>query len=169
MVSPEDPGAVELDLLDELIEVWGRSGEVVFVELQVPVAPVERPLRAGLRVTEAADREPSPLGTNALSPRRSTLEDGDRAVGDVDLVADLVTRSRRHLGVSPVDPLANPGEVELRNHSVAPSVRSCSSSCVSRRPCLGRRRRHAAGAAAASTQRPAPRSARTRGRSTACR
>lgn len=113
--APEDPGAVELDHLDERVEVWCRPLEVVLVELQVPIALVQRPLLANLRVAEPTDREPGPLRAEILAPRWPTFEHGDGAVCHVDLVADLVTGPASTTRRS-ADPLTDPGEVEIGDH-----------------------------------------------------
>ncbi len=53
---------------DEADVVSRRADEVVLVELEVAVAPIQRPLLADLRVAEAADREPQPGEPWVASP-----------------------------------------------------------------------------------------------------
>ena len=73
-LPPEDAGRVALDFVNEFFDAGCRLDEVVLVELQVAVAPVQRPLIADLRIAEAADREPGPLRAEVLPPRRPTFK-----------------------------------------------------------------------------------------------
>jgi hypothetical protein len=89
-------------LLDQLqkISVGSRStsasrsatwwlGEVVSVELEVPVAPEDLPRPRGLRVAKTGDREPCPLLSEVLAPRGPRLDDRQAPWRDVDIDPDL--------------------------------------------------------------------------------
>lgn len=115
-LAPEEPAAVVVDVLDELVDMWRRRGEVVLVELAVLVTPLERPLSPHLRVPKSTDREPRPLRANVSAPRRSAFEQRDVPVGDVNLVADLLANVRLHLVVATVGPSLDPSDIQIGKH-----------------------------------------------------
>jgi len=80
------------------------------VELEVPVAPVQRPEAGGLGVVQAGDGEPGPLGAEVIGPGGSAFADREVAGGDVALDADLAAQPLGDLGGAP--PL-RAGDVEL--------------------------------------------------------
>lgn len=103
-LSPEDRigTCVEVvEVVEEVLEAGAGLEGLVAVELQVPVAPVQRPEAGGLGVVQACDREPGPLGAKVLAPGGSALADREVAGGDVALDADLVAQPLRDLGGAP--------------------------------------------------------------------
>jgi hypothetical protein len=114
--TPEETAVVVLDVIDELVEVWGRRGEVVLVELEVLITPVERPLSPNLRVPKSTDREPSPLRAEVGAPPRPTFEQRDVAICHVDLVANLLPHVRFHILVATFGPSPDPSDVQIRKH-----------------------------------------------------
>ena len=96
--------------------------QVVFMKSPVAVPPIEGPFASHLGVAETTDREAGPLRSRVITPRGSALEQCDRAVGEVDLVADQSLGSGRQIGVELVYPFAHPKQVTFWDH--APMVSS---------------------------------------------
>jgi hypothetical protein len=90
------PGGVAVDLVEEVLNVGAGIGQVVLVELEVPVSPVQRPLAAGTSCSGAARSAPGP-GRSVLGlPWRTAFQARDGTIGDVELEADLISDMLRH-------------------------------------------------------------------------
>jgi hypothetical protein len=72
---PEDAGGVFVDLGEQVLEVGRSVDEVVAVELEVAVSPVQGPGVGGGGVAQAGDREAAPLWSVIFTPRRTSFED----------------------------------------------------------------------------------------------
>src|SRR3954453_13682256 len=59
--APEDAGGVAIDFCEEVFDAVRRSNEVVEVEAQVAVSPVQGPRLAGGGVAKSGDGEAGPL------------------------------------------------------------------------------------------------------------
>ena len=94
---PEDGVGVFVEVVEEVLDAGAGVQGLVVVELQVPVAPVQRPEAGGLGVVQACDREPGPLGAEVVAPGWSALADRQVAGRDVALDADLTTQPLRDL------------------------------------------------------------------------
>jgi len=97
--------------------VSARTDQVVLMEPEVPVTPVQGPLVAGLGVAETRDREPRPLRSKIAPPRRAAFEDRQGSTGHVHLEPNLVTDMFGNLVVSRINPTPNAGKIGLRDHS----------------------------------------------------
>jgi hypothetical protein len=86
-------------VVEEHLDVLGRPLAVVLVELEVAVAPVDRPETGRLREAQACNREPRVLADAV--PRGPDLHDVDVAVGDVGLNLDLIPQVLGHTLPSP--------------------------------------------------------------------
>ncbi len=71
------------------------------MELEAPVAPVQRPEAGGLGVVQACDREPGPFGAEVVVPGGSALADGEMAGSKVALDADFAAEVLGDLGGAP--------------------------------------------------------------------
>ena len=74
--SPEDGVGVFVVVAEKVLDAGAGVQGLVAVELQVPVAPVQRPEAGGRGVVQGCDREPGPLGaevvaSGAVGTRRS--------------------------------------------------------------------------------------------------
>ncbi|MDQ1376945.1 MAG: hypothetical protein QOE15_1118 [Acidimicrobiaceae bacterium] len=69
--------------------------EIVQVEAEVPVSPVQRPLVLGLGVAQPCDGESGPVGPEIRPPRRPAVQDRCRDGGQVNLVPDLIAGALR--------------------------------------------------------------------------
>lgn len=78
----------------------GLTGGVMGPNLVVAATP----LLTRLRIAQPRHRLPCALGTEALSPRRATFQDRDRAEVDVELVADLIDGPRWKAVIARADP-----------------------------------------------------------------
>jgi len=97
-LSPEDRIGT---CVEEVLEAWAGLEGLVAVELEVLVAPVQRPEAGGLGVVQACDREPGPLGAEVVGPGGSTLADREMEYSHVALDADLAAQPLRDLGGAP--------------------------------------------------------------------
>jgi len=100
-LSPEDGIGTCVEVVEEVLEAWAGLEGLVAVELEVPVAPVQRPEAGGLCVVQACDREPGPLGAEVVGPGGSTLADREMECSHVALDADLAAQPLRDLGGAP--------------------------------------------------------------------
>src|SRR4051794_24175937 len=98
-LTPEDRVAALRDVVEERLDVLGRALALVLVELQVAIAPVDRPLACRLRVAQSRDREARVLADAV--PRWAHLDDVDVALGAVGLDLDLVPQVLRHAPTRP--------------------------------------------------------------------
>lgn len=80
---------------------------------EVVVPPVQGPLLARFRVAEPRDREARPLGAEVLSPRRTALQERDRAGVHVQLVAELIDGTLGTAVIPRVNPASDAGEIGL--------------------------------------------------------
>jgi hypothetical protein len=94
-LSPEDAGGVTVYFDEEVFDVDARGDEVVEVEAEVSVSPVQRPLVLGFGVAQPSDGESGPVGPEVRPPWRPALQDRCRDGGQVDLVADLIAGALR--------------------------------------------------------------------------
>lgn len=115
--APEDCCWIAVDLGEEAPNVSARTDQVVLMKPEVPVTPVQGPLIAGLGVAETCDREPRPLRSETVPPRRTAFENRQGSIGHVQLEPNLVTDMFGNLVAFRIDPTPNPGEVDCRNHS----------------------------------------------------
>lgn len=115
--APEDCSWIAVDLGEEAPYVSAGTDQVVLMETEVPVTPVQGPLIAGLGVAETCDREPRPLRSETVPPRRTAFEDRQGSIGHVQLEPNLVTDMFGDLVVFPIDPTPNPSKVSFRDHS----------------------------------------------------
>jgi hypothetical protein len=53
--SPEDGGRIAVDLREQFIDARGGRHAVVLVELQIAVAPIQRPQPRGFRIAQSSD------------------------------------------------------------------------------------------------------------------
>src|SRR5450756_2584476 len=89
--APEDARRVAVNFGQQLVDVRGRRDEVVLLEAQVAVAPVQRPRAAGLRIAQSRDREAGPLGAQVFTPGSAPLDDGQVSWLDLAFDANLMT------------------------------------------------------------------------------
>lgn len=78
-----------------VLDVEAGLDQIVLVEVEVAVAPAQRPLLAGFRVAQACDRGRCPLRPVVRTPGRTALQNGDGPVADVEPDTD---QSRTCLG-----------------------------------------------------------------------
>lgn len=112
-LAPEDEGRVAIDLGEQVRDVRRGRDQLILVELRVAVGPVQGPLVAGLGVAQTRHRGTDPVGTQLRFPRRTTLEDREGAVADVEFDADLVLVLLGHLVVLGLHPPFHPGTISF--------------------------------------------------------
>src|SRR5258707_5394753 len=89
-LAPEYAGGVAVDLVEQGVDAVRRREQVVDVESEVAVAPVQGPGLAGGGVAQARDREAGPFRPGVLAPGSAPLDDREVSRGDLALDADLV-------------------------------------------------------------------------------
>ena len=109
---------------EQRLDIRTRRDKIVSVELEVPIAPVDMPFSASLRVPQPGNWKACPLRPEVGPPWWPTLEDRHGTVIDIDLFADLVTSAFRQSGVARIDPAADAGEVSLRERHVERAYQS---------------------------------------------
>src|SRR3954470_1072590 len=101
--APEDAGGVALDFCEEVFDAVRRSNEVVEVEAQVAVSPVQGPRLAGGGVAKSGDGEAGPLRSEVLPPGLASFDDRQMARLDKTLDANLVAGMLGHsVGAPPL-------------------------------------------------------------------
>ncbi len=100
-----------VDLREQLLNAHRRSHTVIGMELQVAIAPVQRPQPRGFRVTQPGDREPCPLRPDLRLPRRAAFHDRHMALGDFSINTNLFANM---LGNPSAAPPLHPSNVRLR-------------------------------------------------------
>lgn len=93
-----------------------RRRQVVLVEAQVPVPPIQQPQTRRLREPQPGDREPSPLPADVSTPRRPALNYGHVPISHVRLDPHLITHLLRH---PPTTPPADTSKIGLRQPATA--------------------------------------------------
>jgi len=115
---------------------------VVPVELQIAVAPIQRPQTRRLRRAKPRDRKPRPFRTEIRAPRRATLHDRQTPLVDLSLNANLMSNMLGCSGTtaapeqrpSPADP--TPASLPPRTHPCCdvhrnlPSTPSCTAATL---------------------------------------
>src|SRR5664279_3458008 len=109
--APEDASRVAVNFGQQLVDVRGRCNEVVLLEAQVAVAPVQRPRASGLRIAQSRDREAGPLGAQVFTPGSAPLDDGQVSWLDLAFDANLMTGV---FGNTLATPALNPKHGQLR-------------------------------------------------------
>jgi transposase len=109
--SPEDGGRIAVHLREQFLDARRGRHPVVLVELQIAVAPIQRPQPRALRIAQSRDREPRPLRTDVRPPRRAALHDRQMPLGDIRLNPNLVANMLRNPSATP--PL-HPSNIRLR-------------------------------------------------------
>ncbi len=89
-LAPEDARGVTVDLIEQVVGAVRRREQVVDVESDVTVAPVQGPGLVGGGVAQARDREGGPFRPGVPGPGSAPLDDREVSRGDLALDADLV-------------------------------------------------------------------------------
>ncbi len=89
-LAPEDAGWVAVDLAGQVVDAVRGYKQVVDMESEVAVAPVQGPGLVGGGVAQARDRKAGPFRPGVLVPGSVPLDDRDVPWGDLALDADLV-------------------------------------------------------------------------------